>query len=186
MRAQGDVPSVSGTLIGGLLTVAKETLGADVVERGFSNASREARLIVEGAMPGQWIPLDAAEHAFSEIARAAGRDWATLHVELARVSVDRAFKTFWRLLLRFTTDEAIISRTPLFYSKSYNHGRMETRFIRGNMGETAIVEWPGIPDWPIRGSRAGIETVLTAAGRKDVRAEPRRTPDGAVFAVRWK
>lgn len=186
MRTGADAPSVSGTLIQGLLAAATETLGPDVVARGLSKAPRDARVLVEAALPGAWVPIDSAEATFGEIARAAGRDWPSLHMELSRLSVDRAVKTFWRLLLRFTTDEALVTRTPVFFSKSYNRGKLTARITAPYRGEVTLLEWPNVPDWPIRGSQIGIETVLKAAGRKDVRVDGQRTATGAVYLASWK
>lgn len=186
MRTGADVPSVSGTLIQGLLVAAQDTLGTDVVTRGLSKAPRDARALVEAALPGAWVPIESAELTFSAIAGVAGRDWPSLHMELSRLAVDRAVKTFWRLLLRFTTDEALVTRTPVFFSKSYNRGKLTARITAPNRGEVSLLEWPNIPDWPIRGSQCGIETVLKAAGRKDVRVEGQRTATGAVYLASWK
>jgi len=177
---------MSGTLVKGLLDVAGESLGPEVVARGLDGTDPEVRALVEQSLPGTWIPIEAVEHAFERIARAAGRDLPSLHGELARMSVERAVKTFWRLLLRFTTDEALVSRTPVIFGKAYNRGRIVPAITSPGRGEIRLVNWPDVPDWPIRGTRAGIAAVLTAAGRKDVRVEGHRTPEGATYIATWR
>jgi hypothetical protein len=82
-----DVPSMSGTLVSGLVEVAREVLGASAVSTGLDQAPAWARERVLSALPGQWVPIEASELAFGSIARVAGRDLAELHVELARLSV---------------------------------------------------------------------------------------------------
>lgn len=181
-----DVPSVSGTLVIGLTDVARETLGSEVVSRGFAAAPAHARSLVESALPGHWVPLEAAELTFGALARSVNRDLPSLHTELARLSVERALKTFWRLLLRFTTDEALVSRTPLIFGKSYNRGTLVAKVTRPGRGEIRLLDWPDVPDWPIRGSAVGIETALRAAGRKEVRVEGQRSSTGALYIAEWR
>jgi len=181
-----DVPCMSGTLATGLVAVARETLGPELVERALARIPAETRALVDAALPGAWIPISAMETAFSAIAAESGRDIGTLHTELARISVERALKTFWRLLLRFTTDEALVTRTPVIFGKAYNRGRLVATIPRPNRGEVELLDWPDVPDWPIRGSRVGIEAVLRAAGRKDVRVEGHRTPTGALYVATWR
>jgi hypothetical protein len=139
-----------------------------------------------GALHGSWIPLGDAEAALARLAEVTGRDAAALHVDLARVSIERAFKTFWRLLLRFTTDEALVSRTPVIFGKAYNRGRLVPRIPEPGRGEVTLVDWPNAPEWPLRGTRIGIETVLKVASRRDVRVEGKRTPTGAQYLATWR
>lgn len=180
------MPSMSGTLVRGLLDVAREALGDETVERGLSATAPAERAAVTQSLPGSWVPLDTVERVFAALAHAAERDLASLHVELARLSVERALKTFWRLLLRFTSDEALVSRTPVIFGKAYNRGRIVPSIPAPGRGEIELVDWPDMPDWPIRGTRAGIEAVLRAAGRRDVAVEGRRTATGAVYTATWK
>jgi hypothetical protein len=177
---------VSGTLIRGLVEVARAVVGPDTVARAFGNAEPGARAAVEGALPGGWVPIVSVERAFASIADAAGRDLPGLHLELARISVERALKTFWRMLLRLTSDEALVRRTPIIFGKSYNRGRLEPRIVSPGRGEVRLVDWPHAPDWPVRGTRVGVETVLRVAGRKDVRVETQRTPTGALYIATWR
>ena len=53
-------------------------------------------------------------------------------------------------------------------------------------GEVELVDWPELPEWPLRGTRIGIETVLRVAGRKDVKVEGRRTKTGASYLASWR
>jgi hypothetical protein len=186
MTGSSDAPSVSGTLVSALLVVARESLGDDVVNAALDRTSSEDSERVRNALPGEWIPIRVVETAFGAIAEVAGRDLPGLHVELARVSVDRAVKSLWRLLLRFTSDEALVMRTPVIFGKAYNRGKLVPSIPSPGRGEVELREWPDVPEWAIRGTRVGIETVLRAAGRKDVRVEGHRTNGGAVYVATWK
>jgi hypothetical protein len=144
------------------------------------------RAQVADAIPGQWVPIASAEEAFRGIADAAKRDWPALHAELARHTVERAYRTFWRMLFRLASDSALVSRTPVIYGKSYNRGRLAASILFPGRGEVTLLDWPDVPDWPIRGTAAGIETGLRIAGRRNVRVESSRTRTGASFIVTWR
>jgi hypothetical protein len=90
------------------------------------------------------------------------------------------------MLLRLTTDSALIARTPVLFGKSYNRGRLIAAIPKPGLGEIRLVDWPDPPEWPVRGTRIGIETVLRVAGRVDVRVEGQRTATGAHYQARWK
>jgi hypothetical protein len=173
-------------LIHELLAATRDVVGRDTVALALSRVSASVRDDVEGALPGSWVPISSIEHVFGAIAAASGRDIVGLHNEVARISVERALKSVWRLLLRLTTDEALVSRTPVIFSKAYNRGRLIPAVTGLGRGEVQLVDWPDAPEWPVRGTRVGIETVLRVAGRKEVRAEVRRTATGAFYVVTWK
>ena len=170
----------------GLFEAGHELLGKEVLERGLSAVSPAIRTRVAGAVPGEWIPIASAEETFRSIADAAERDWPALHVELARHTVERAYRTLWRMLLRVSTDSALVSRTPVIFGKSYNRGRLVATVLFSGRGEVELLDWADVPDWPIRGTQAGIETGLRIAGRRNVRVESKRTRTGASFHVTWR
>ena len=180
------VPSVSGTLVTGLFDAAREKLGRAVVDGALASLPAAARAAIATALPGAWVPLVDAELALGRLADAVGRDVAALHEELARANVERTLRTVWRLLLRFTSDEALVSRTPVIFSKAYNRGRLVPRIPQPGRGEIELVDWPRTPDWPFRGTKVGIEMVLTLAGRQEVRVEGKKTATGAAFVASWR
>ena len=61
MTSGGEVPSVSGTLVRGLVQAAHEVVGSAIVERGVSAIEPSVRAQVLDAIPGQWIPIATAE-----------------------------------------------------------------------------------------------------------------------------
>jgi hypothetical protein len=114
------------------------------------------------------------------------RSVSDLHTEVARLSIERTFRALWRVLLRFTTDEALMSRTPAIFARSYNRGKLESSFPAKGRAVAKLRDWRNAPEWPLRATRIGIETVLVIAGRKDVRVKCTRTDDGAEYSAVWK
>jgi hypothetical protein len=185
-NARKDEPSLSGALACSLRDVASEILGAQVVGRALGRVPLPVRSAYENAVPVGWVPLEVVETAFSELAVETGTNIAELHERVARRSIEVTIRRFWRMLLRVTTDSALVSRTPSIFARSYNRGRLESRIASPGRGEVKLFEWPQVPDWPLRGTRVGIEVGLTVAGRRNVQATCTRTATGATFLVTWR
>ncbi len=179
-------PSVSGPLACGLRDVAAELLGAQAVQSALSRVSADNRQRYETLTAVEWVPIEVMETVFVELARDAGVSVGTLHEQVAVISIERTMRTFWRMLLRLTTDRALISRTPVIFSKSYNRGRLEAHIPRPGHGEIVLYDWPDVPPWPVRATRIGVQTVLSIAGRKDVRVQSSRTKTGAHYVASWR
>jgi hypothetical protein len=70
---------------------------------------------------------------------------------------------------------------PVIYSKSYNRGRVLTRFPTPDRAVVELVEWPEAPQHIIRTTRVGLEVMFVAAGRKSARVSLERTATGATY-----
>jgi hypothetical protein len=184
--ASKDEACISGALACSLREIANDMLGAPTVERALERVPDPLRSAYENAVPVGWIPLSVVEAAFTELAAEEHTDIAELHERVARKSIDLTIRRFWRVLLRVTTDGALVSRTPSIFARSYNRGRVESRVVSPGRGEVRLCDWPHAPDWPLRGTRIGIEVGLSVAGRRNVQATCTRTATGALFLVNWR
>ncbi|MET0595149.1 MAG: hypothetical protein ABW133_20785, partial [Polyangiaceae bacterium] len=99
---------------------------------------------------------------------------------------ERTFKTVWRVMLRFTTDAALIARTPVVYSLSRNIGKLTAKVVTPGKSVVTLTEWPGVSPRHVRTLGISIVTVVTLAGRKDATITSTPTPDGAVFQLSWR
>jgi|RhiMethySRZTD1v2_1073278.scaffolds.fasta_scaffold07230_2 hypothetical protein len=181
-----DPPCISGTLACSLRDVVKDLLDARAVASAMLRLPADVRTAYETAQPIGWVPLEVMEQTFEALANELGTSVAELHERVARRSIDLTMRTFWRLFLRVTTDGALVSRAPSIYARSYNRGRLESRITTPGRGETRLLDWPQAPEWPLRGTRIGIEVSLGIAGRRNVQATCTRTPTGALFIVTWR
>ena len=77
-------------------------------------------------------------------------------------------------------------RTPAFYAKSRNIGKMTARIVQPGHAESIVSEFPGMPHRDVVILAASIETVLSLAGRQEVKSRGERTADGARFMTRWR
>jgi hypothetical protein len=90
------------------------------------------------------------------------------------------------MLLRLSSDEALIKRTPMIYSRSRNVGELSARIVEPGRAELKLTEWPEITDRQMRSVGVGIESVIALTGRRSVQMRCTRTASGAVFDLRWQ
>lgn len=181
-----DEPCMSGALACGLRDVALEIAGAPAIARALGRVPPEPKRSYEDLLPVGWVPIATMEAVFSQIALELCTSVPELHVQVARRSVERTMRTLWRVLLRVTTDAALVSRTPAMFARSYNRGRLEARITRPGRAEIELLDWSDVPDWPLRATRIGVETVLTIAGRRPLDVLCTRTHTGALFVASWR
>lgn len=162
-----------------------ELVGAEVVARALTSLPADARETYESATSVGWVPLPAVDAMMAAVARESGWDPSRLSYETSRVSVERLLRGLWRVILRFTSDEALVARTPLIYSKTFDTGRLESRIPRPGHAEVVQSGWVDIPDVHLVGLAGGIDAALRAAGRANVRVTWKRTPTGAAFTATW-
>jgi hypothetical protein len=181
---QQESPRISGTVVRNNLAELRERYPVEV-ESALLELDPAARTEVAQALSIGWVDIGAYEEFYKRVARAVGRPLADLHMAVSRVSVQKTLTTVHRLLMRFTTDQALVSRTPLIYSKTFDRGALRPSISEPGRAEIEVVGWPGMPEFALRGLRVGVETVLVVAGRKDVRVTGRQAPDGARLMATW-
>lgn len=177
---------MSGSIILEHRNAIVERFGKDVLNEAVASLSESQRQEFCEARPASWVPISTIEAFYDALSQRLGRRVAELHREVGRLATERTLKTLWRVFLKFTTDEALITRSPVLFSKSYDRGRVVATITRPGQGQCTLLEWPDVTDFPLRGLCNGITTVLTLAGRKNVNARvSERTTDHVVIAVTW-
>jgi hypothetical protein len=183
----GDVvPSASGISVLDLRAALEELVGKDVVAQALAGLPAETRSEFTEITALSWVPLATITRAVDAIAAAARKNPEQLIDEAVRRAVERTFKTVWRVMLRFTTDAALIARTPVVYSLSRNIGRLSARVVSTGKAEVTLAEWPGVSARHVRTLGISIATVVTLAGRKEVGVTSKPTADGAVYELTWR
>jgi hypothetical protein len=179
-------PSVSGTVVRQHLDALTEAHGAAAVSAALATLSASEREHLTSALATDWVPLSTLEAFYEAAAPQVGKRVADLQREMGARGVEQRLKTVWRVLLRFTSDEALVARTPIFYAKTYDTGRLSSRVVSPGRGEIELTDWPGAPDFVRRGLSVGIATVLRLAGRKNVGVADEKRKDGALFVATWE
>lgn len=178
-------PALAGVNVIQARKALVKLIGEAAVARAIARLPPADRQRYEEATAVSWVPLRVVTALTTLYAEEAGWTEERVARESARLVTEELMNGLWRVLLRFTSDEAIISRTPVIYGKTYNVGELTSEII-GNRAVVTLTRWPTIPDTQIVGLGGGIETVLRCAGRKDVRMSWRRTPAGATYELSWR
>ena len=178
-------PKVNAAVLLDQVKVMEELAGSATLSRAVESLADEHREEFRGLMPVSWCTVDTANALVESVAREAGRAPSSFQAEVVRTGVERTFKSLWRVILRFTSDEALVRRTPLIYSKTYDRGEMTSRVVRPGRAELELAGWPSPPQLDLEGLATGIETVLRVAGRRDARVSFERRPNGALFVASW-
>jgi hypothetical protein len=180
------VPCASGMAVLDMRWSIEKTLGTETLQVALERVSSAARDEYAHVTPLSWVTYPTLAEVHDAVAAVAGVDSMKLADKLARVTVERSFTTVWRIFLRFTSDEAIIARTPAFYAKSRSVGHMSSYILVPGKSETIVSGFPAIPERDIVILAASIETVITLAGRREVKSKGERTSDGARFLTSWR
>jgi hypothetical protein len=188
MRAETSdtiVPRLTGALVLAQRKALETIVGAAPVLAALDRIDVDLRDEYLAVMPVSWVRYTAPEAVLTEVARGVGRPMPELHEQCARLAVESTFKTLWRLVLRFTSDEALVARTPSMFGRTYDRGKLESRILAPGRAEVVLTGMTGSPEFVLRGARIGIEMVLRLSAREDVRVTATRQRDGATFHASW-
>ena len=181
-----DTPRANGALILQEREALEAIVGADTVRRALARGvPREVREAYETLTAATRIPADYVEQVYFAVAEEAGLDPLQMHRDVVRTGVDKALKSIWRVMLRFTSDAAIVRRAPLFFGRGLSKGTLQAQMIGPGEAEVRLTGWPGVPRMQINGIEAAIQVILECAGRRHVEVSHDRTLDGCRVLVRW-
>jgi hypothetical protein len=168
------------------VVVMKMLAGEEAYERARQSLSEEMQRELAELLPISWIGNFTCNELMARVARELGRDTDDFVREVVRVGVEKTLITLWRVLLRFTTDNALVTRTPLLYSKTYDRGKLVAVIDEPGRARITLSEYPDPPHLELLCLATGIDTVLTCAGRKGVSTRWERTADGATLTATWR
>jgi hypothetical protein len=179
-------PCVAGVAVLDLVRELEEMIGSQYIELARAALSPEQRNELEEVTAVSWVRMSTSSAFIDAAGSVSGRDPEALVDEAVRRATARTFKTVWRMLLRLTTDDALIKRTPMIYARGRNIGQLDARLLGPGSGELILSRWPDPPPRQIRVISISVEVVLGLAGRRDAHCEYERKRDGARFALRWR
>src|SRR6185503_17048089 len=138
---------MSGSIILEHRNVIVERFGTTVLNEAVAGLSAAEQEEFNEARPSTWVRISTIEAFYANLSRQLGRRVADVHVEIGRLATERTLKGLWRVFLRFTTDEALITRSPVIFSKSFDCGRVEAAVPRPGQGQVTLLDWPNVTDF---------------------------------------
>jgi len=179
-------PLLAGGILLNQLKVCGERFGQTIVDDVVRGLTQQERDVLTSLLPVSWVNTELAERVIDAVSARVGRDPDVLFREVVTTTVERQFKTVWRAILHFTSDSALVSRTPLIYSKTYNAGSLVSEIPAPGRVRAVVSGWPNDAPRQMLGLSYGIATVLRIAGRKHVDITYTPRPGGAEFHGTWK
>jgi hypothetical protein len=181
-----EIPSVSGMATIDMLHTLEELVGTAVYAQALAQLPEPLQAELAALTAVSWLPLSALGIVLDEVAKVSEREVEAMVDETVRRSIDRTFKTVWRILLRVTSVEAMIKRTPVIYAKSRNVGQLEARVLEPGHAEVTLSGWSDVSERQLRVLAISIQRVVELSGRRDVRMTHVRTPQGGRYQLRWQ
>ena len=154
----------------------EELVGADLLTAALATLPAQTREEFEPVTPMTWVPVEVLHTVVTRVAEHAGRPFDDLMDEAVQRAGEKTLRTAWRVLLRMTSNRALMSRAPILYAKWRNIGRLEAKVDDQGRIDIVVTEWPGMSDRNIRSLRITIETVLRVAGRRQIKVDAQPTP----------
>ena len=176
---------VSGTSFCAHRDEIEKEFGRPLLLRAVERLEPAQREQVLGALQVSWVLISTQQALYEALALETGHTAEQLHVVMVRRSTERTVRTLWRVLLRITSDEALISRAPVLFKKSYRQGNLDAHQLAPGRVQLTVTGWPRMPAISLRGLRVGMETILILAGRRDVRVKSEASADGARLEATW-
>ena len=181
-----DTPRLSGTLIITQRKVMEKLVGAHVVKQALTRLPDEVRREYEALTPLTWFPALWFNDIVAAVAAEVRMDVLAFHADVVHRSAELTVVKIWGIFMRLTSDQALVSRTPILYSRSYTQGELTAKFLGPGCAEITLRGWPHVPEIQIQAFKIFIGTVLKVAGRKHPKVTAERRPTGAAFHATWR
>jgi hypothetical protein len=164
--------------------VMRELAGEEVYAAAMAELPEDVRREYERLSMLSWCRHSTATEVTQRIGHALGRRPEAWQAEVVRTGIERTLSGVWKVLLRFSSDDALIKRTALLYSKACDRGRLTAEQLAPGHVKLTLSEWPDIPELDLIALATGIETVLRVVGRKTVIVTWAREPPVVTFTVK--
>lgn len=180
-----EVPCSAGIAILDGLRELEQLVGADVLRAAHARITSEQRAELEAATALSWIRISTSAAIFEAAARVAEREPESMIDEITRRAVKHTFTTAWRMLVRLTTDDALMKRTPAMYARGRNTGRLAASMHGPGHAVLELTGWSDVPVRQVRVFGISMQTIALLSGRRGAQFEFERTRDGAHYELHW-
>ena len=178
-------PKLSGQAVLDLRWAFEQRLGAELVTRALARVRPSARELYERATPLTWVPYSVTRAVHAALARESDRTVESILEDVVPLAVERSLTTAWRLLLRFTSDDALVTRIPLFYARTRSRGTLTRKHLATGTATLELGGWASVPAEDLSAIAASIATFLRLGGRVRATVRVERAASGALFHATW-
>jgi hypothetical protein len=178
-------PRVSGAVILKQIESMVRLYGRDTYDRALARLPDEPRREIGELLAISWIPAATAQRLKDAVGALAGCTSQEVQVQVVRASLGQIISVFWQFLLRHVSDEALVKRTPLLYSRTFDRGELVAQVIEPGHASFELLGWPDVSDYDALGLATGIAFVLEHTGRKGAASRWSRSEGRVRFEVSW-
>lgn len=178
-------PRVSGAVVLDQMRLAEEQFGKEAHDRCLAAMSVEGGAELAALMPMTWCSLATTTEYWNELGRATNQDVRVIHRRLTRLGLERTFSTFWRILARLTTMEALVKRAAVIFGKAYDRGAMAAQLTGPGCVEVVVTGWPDMPDLEIDALTSAIEALGHLSGRSKIAVKWQRRSGAIVGEIMY-
>jgi hypothetical protein len=179
-------PRVGGAIVIEQMKVMRELYGDEAFMRAMRSLPPQVCAEFESAVPVGWYSVHGFAALKTAVARVVGEDPILLQHRVVKIGVVRTVNFVWRMMMRHATDDMLIRRTPLLYSRTFDRGEAAARIVGPGRAEVVVRGWQQIPEFDIEGLSAGIAAVLGLARRVDAHVHWERQLGGVIFRAWWR
>lgn len=179
-------PQISGALVRDQLGVMRSLYGDLQVDAAIDALSPAQRDELRTLTVLSWCTVATLNAAKYELARRAGVDPIAMQRKVVHTATERTLTTVWRFFIRQLSDDALLKRTPLLYSRTFNRGELTLVRTSSGTAEFSLHGWRDMHDFDCCGLATGIESVLTLSGRKNVHVTWARPAGEIKFTATWR
>lgn len=176
---------MSGYMVQLFLDVSREELGEAVVAQALASLPADVARTLTSATAVGWLPISASERLVDALATAAQMGVVPLRQRIVPAATKKGMGGVWRALLRLTSPEALVQRTPAIYARGRSQGRLVVTRVGEGSAELSLVGWPDVPDGQLHSVALSTQTILRMSGRAESVVTWTRAPDGGRFFVRF-
>lgn len=173
---------VRGLLVRSQRRAMEAMAGLDAVQRAIDALPPAERSAYEEASALSWVPQTAVRGVTRSVAGRLGLTGEQLAAKIVRASVREACSGPWNVLLRLSSDEALIARVASLFARAFDGGRIEATKVDEGV-ELVLRGWPDADRMDLVSLEVGVEATLSSVGR-NASIETHRTPEGARMLVR--
>jgi hypothetical protein len=182
----GNEPRLAGTVLLDQMEAIADAYGKDALARARATLPTDLQRDLDALMPISWVDVRLAKKLKDAVALEVGKDPIVFQKWVVRAAVGNTVNRFWRVLLARVWDSAIIARTPIVYTKTFDRGELKVSSYTDRAAELCLTGWSTMPEYDAIGLAAGIEAVLEYSGRRNAHVRFTRRDGTVTFHLNWR
>jgi len=179
-------PQLSGAILLDQIRVLTERYGQANIDAAMAALGPTDRREIEDLLAMSWCRAELAMRFKNELARVVDVPPLELQRFVSSAGIERTVKGVWRFLLKQLWDDALMRRVPMIYSRTFDRGNLRAEQITHTGTRLVLTGWPSIPDYDAHGLAFGMESILSLAGRTQVRVSWKRSGEEIWFIAMWQ